>query len=218
MRPTFSRDQVRVLAGEMHELLTQLVDADAELRVASFDPDRHWPPGSGLGNGSGAGPSILVENENGDRERVAATSVEVAALRADHLGDAKKLLWLKLDIARNALTDAWNAAERATRHLHAEPPPEPPEAEVWCTNCERHGINEPRGNPKEFGKGTTLCSFCARYQSANEGRLPSKRLCERRTEGARMTAAAVAEIEAADRRDQRERQQSKRRKGKGRRR
>lgn len=213
MRVAFTRDQAVTRIEEIQELAGKLLGADAELRGRSFDPGRGWPNSSGPGGGSGGGPSIIA-----DGERISATSVEVAALTPDDVSDAKVLLWMRVQTAHNALTEAWNAYEKATRKFRAEPPPTPVDpGQIWCTSCARVNVQWPRGSAKEVGSNSTLCGFCHGYQREHGGQLPPPRLCEMRAEGVRLTERVVAEVELADRRDQREKQSKKRSKKRGRR-
>lgn len=135
-------------------------------------------PRSSMG-GSGAGPTVTVENEQGEDERVPVTSVEAAVIArltpgGDELTKAKRKLFTLLERAVNDLT-------RAASHLEllGVRPAEPTDDD-WCASCVR---------VRSFSKRWRgdLCHWCYDNRRPNSDPPPAQ-LVDLHARGVRITS------------------------------
>lgn len=96
---------------------------------------------------------------------------------------------------RDAATRALSFAMEACRYLEladserarALPPaPKPADNTVdWCSNCQQHGVLEPRGDVKAVGRDSPLCTWCHAFLRQNQ-LLPPRPLVMKHASGERI--------------------------------
>lgn len=145
-------------------------DFDLAARAGAERPDG-YPTG-----GDGGGHSCGVSDPTG----------RAVELREGRLGpDGRPRLGPATQAIGKLMEAAALLAEADSLRAAALPPVKPEDPADWCTNCEKAGELQPRGEAKAVGQGSTLCSWCHAFQREH-GQLPPRALVRKHARGERI--------------------------------
>lgn len=173
---------LRKTNGGMAARITAQLNRDR--RGGSAIPDGY--PSSTLGGGGGSGPTITVDDEHGEPDKVPVTATEAAVIARLDLTDDEhhRLTWAAWHKLEAILVDAQLIHGWLARLEAAGTPAAAANDGSWCENHLRHD----KGCVPVLRR--QLCSWCYGIQT-DYGVLPTAALLDRHDRGERLSQAAI---------------------------